>query len=139
MEGVISGIPSIAVSMHWEPEWPVEVGAAFVKRLVQQISVRGIARDILLNVNVPNLPQDQIRGVQVTRLGKRIYQDELIERTDPRGRKYYWIGGTHVSSQLDEGTDVAAIEEGYVTVTPIHMDLTNHRLLETVRSWDLRF
>ncbi|MDQ3927954.1 MAG: 5'/3'-nucleotidase SurE [Chloroflexota bacterium] len=139
MEGVVSGMPSIAVSMGWEPEWPVDVGAAFIKRLVQQISVRGLDKDILLNVNVPNIPHDQIKGVAVTRLGRRIYNDELIVRTDPRGRKYYWMGGTEVTNQLEEGTDVSAIEEGCVSITPIHLDLTNHKLLDKLRSWDLRF
>ncbi len=90
MEGVILGIPSIAVSMNTAPEWPVDVAAAFTKRLVEQVMVRGLDRDILLNVNVPNLPHDDIKGVQITRLGKRIYQDEFITRMDPRGRKYYW-------------------------------------------------
>ncbi|HYP19032.1 MAG TPA: 5'/3'-nucleotidase SurE [Chloroflexia bacterium] len=139
MEGIVSGMPSIAVSMGWEPEWLVDVGAAFVKRLVQQISVRGLDKDILLNVNVPSIPHDEIKGVEITRLGKRVYNDELIVRTDPRGRKYYWMGGTEVTNELAEGTDVSAIEEGRVSITPIHMDLTNHNLLDKLRSWDLRF
>lgn len=139
MEGVISGIPSIAVSMNTTPEWPVELAAAFVARLVEQVNERGLAKDILLNVNVPNLQHDQIRGVQITRLGKRVYNDELIVRTDPRGRKYYWMGGSAVTDHLEEGTDVAAVEGNYISITPIHMDLTNHRLLDTLRSWDLRF
>ncbi len=139
MEGVISGIPSIAVSMDTHPIWPVDVGAAFVRQLVEQIVERGLAKDILLNVNVPNLPREQIRGVQITRLGKRIYQDQLIVREDPRGRKYYWIGGTAVRHEREEGTDVTAVDDGYVSVTPIHLDLTNHKLIETLRSWDLRF
>src|SRR5437868_12834925 len=93
MEGIISEIPSIAVSMNTRPEWPVEIGAGFIKRLVAQINQHSLAKDILLNVNIPNIPEDQIRGVQITRLGRRIYKDELIVRTDPRGNKYYWIGG----------------------------------------------
>ncbi|MDQ6693134.1 MAG: 5'/3'-nucleotidase SurE [Chloroflexota bacterium] len=139
MEGVISGIPSIAVSMDVTPNWPTEVGAMFTARLVEQIVERGLAKDILLNVNVPNLPHDEVKGVKITRLGKRVYDDELLVRQDPRGRKYYWIGGTNVTNHIEEGTDVEAIEQGYVTVTPIHMDLTNHRLLDMLRSWDLRF
>lgn len=139
MEGVISGFPSIAVSMHTLPIWPVDVGAAFVKRLVGQVEERGLDKDILLNVNVPNLSHDDIKGVRITRLGRRVYQDELLKRTDPRGRTYYWMGGTQVHNDLEEGTDVAAEEEGYVSITPIHLDLTNHRLLEKLRGWDLRF
>lgn len=139
MEGVISGMPSIAVSMNIAPQWPVEVGAAFTKRLVEQVAQRGLEKDILLNVNVPNLPHDDIKGVLITRLGKRIYHDELISRVDPRGREYYWLGGNSVQDEREEGTDVAAIQDGYVSITPIHLDLTNHSLLDKLREWDLRF
>jgi 5'-nucleotidase len=139
MEGVISGLPSIAMSTDPVPTWPIDVAAAFAVRLVDQITKRGMASDILLNVNLPNLPQDQIKGVQITRLGKRIYEDKLIKRTDPRGRTYYWVGGSRVGSKREEGADVTAIEDGYVSITPIHLDLTNHALLETLRTWDLRF
>src|SRR5205085_175562 len=125
MEGIISEIPAIAVSMGTKPEWTVDTGAKFIKRLVDQVDIHGQAKDILLNVNVPNLPEDQIKGVQITRLGRRIYKDELIVRTDPRGHKYYWIGGEAppIHPRL-EGTDVTAIDDGYVSITPIHMDLT---------------
>jgi 5'-nucleotidase len=128
MEGIISEIPSVAVSMNTRPDWPVEMGAGFIKRLVAEISKHSLAKDILLNVNIPNIPEDQIRGVQITRLGRRIYKDELIVRTDPRGNKYYWIGGeTPPTHPRVDGTDVTAIDDGYVSITPIHMDLTAMR------------
>ena len=134
MEGLIAEIPSVAVSMNTKPEWPVDVGAAFIKRLVEQIGEHGLAKDILLNVNVPNTPEDQIKGVQITRLGWRIYKDELVVRTDPHGRKYYWIGGTvPPTHNREDGTDVTAIEDGYVSITPIHLDLTSMR----PEVWDL--
>ena len=139
MEGVIFGLPSIAVSMDTEPIWPVDVGAQFVSRLVQQISERGLEKDILLNVNIPNISHDEIKGVQITTLGRRIYDDQLIEGLDPRGRKYYWIGGNDIRSEGDEGSDVVAVADNYVSITPIHLDMTNHSLLEKLRSWDLRF
>ena len=118
--------------MDIDPIWPVDVGAQFVSRLVEQITKHGIDPDVLLNVNLPNLPHDEIKGVQVTTLGKRIYEDQLIKREDPRGKTYYWIGGSIIRSEGDKGTDVAAVADGYVSVTPIHMDMTNHRLLETL-------
>lgn len=139
MEAIINGIPAIAVSTDISPVWRIEVAAAAVARLVDQASKRGLEGHILLNVNVPSLPHEEIKGVQITRLGRRVYQDQLVEREDLRGRKYYWMGGLQVTNHPEEGTDVAAIEEGYVSVTPIHLDLTNHRLLETLRSWDLTF
>jgi 5'-nucleotidase len=77
---------------------------------------------------VPNISEDEIKGVQITRLGKRIYSDKLIERTDPRGRKYYWIGDSQPpTAHREEGTDATAVEDGYVSITPIHMDLTSFR------------
>jgi 5'-nucleotidase len=137
MEAVICEIPSIAVSMSTMPAWPVNMGAAFVKKLVGQISTQGLGPDILLNVNIPNLPEEQIQGVQITRLGRRIYRDELVERTDPRGNKYYWVGGNHPPTHHRvEGTDVTAVDDGYVSITPIHLDLTATRedIWEVLRS-----
>jgi 5'-nucleotidase len=134
MEGIVSEIPSIAVSMYTKPIWPVEMGAGFIKRLVAQITEHGLAKDVLLNVNIPNLPEEEIKGVMVTRLGRRMYKDELHVGSDPRGNRYYWIGGAEPPvDKLEEGTDVWAIADGYVSITPIHLDLTSLR--EDV--WDL--
>ena len=139
LEGIISEIPAIAVSADTHPMWQIEVAAGAVARLVQQVALRGLDNDILLNVNVPSRTFEEIKGLQVTRLGKRVYQDKLLERLDPRGRKYYWMGGTEVLSTHEEGTDATACDQGYVSITPIHLDLTNHKLLDRLRSWDLRF
>ena len=73
----------------------------------------------------------------MTRLGRRIYHDQLVKRLDPRGRPYYWIGGDIPQSHLEEGTDAHAVANGYISITPIHMDLTNHRLLKVIEGWDL--
>jgi 5'-nucleotidase len=91
-----------------------------------------------LNVNVPCGRRTDIRGVQVTRLGRREYRDELIKRQDPFGRDYYWIGGGPPGGQGEPGTDLHAVAEGYVSITPIRMDLTNLDLLEQVRAWRIR-
>jgi 5'-nucleotidase len=107
--------------------------------LVQQVSERGLEQDILLNVNIPNLSHDEIRGVRITTLGRRIYNDQLVKREDPRGRAYYWITGSDIRSEGGEDSDVVALDNNYVSITPIHLDMTNHNLLEKLRSWDLRF
>ncbi len=138
MEGVVIGVPSIAVSLADYYEWDFEYAASFAAQLAAHVLNEGLESDVLLNVNVPHLPREQVKGVQVTRLGRRIYQSELIKRTDPFGRDYYWIGGEIPTGDLTEGTDVAAVHEGYVSVTPIHLDLTNHALIEQLRSWNLR-
>lgn len=92
--------------------------------------------DTFLNVNVPDVPLAQIRGVRVTRLGKRIYRDALVEREDPSGKKYYWIGGEPPSGVVEEGTDVGAIAQNFVSITPVHMDMTSHALLDPLRNWE---
>lgn len=140
MAGVIGGVPGVAVSLagRWDtPEWEFTAAARFTAALVADIARTGVAPDLLLNVNVPDLPPGAITGVAVTRAGRRIYADALIERTDPAGRRYFWVGGEMPGGHAEPGTDIAAIEEGAISITPIHLDMTNHRLLEAVarRDW----
>lgn len=134
MEGIIAGVPSIAVSLHGQRTSDFAPAARFAARLALEVHERGLPNDVLLNVNVPAEP---IQGVAITRLGTRIYRDELVVRHDPRGRPYYWIGGAEPEGSLDEGTDTAAIANGYISVTPIHFDLTNSHWLDELRGWDL--
>ncbi len=138
MEAVLSEIPGIAVSMEGRGTWNFPLAATFAARLVEQVVRNGLASNVLLNVNVPAATQDEVAGVRITRLGVRKYADELITRTDPFGRKYYWIAGEPLPGEAEEDTDVWAITHKYISVTPIHMDLTNHRLIEVLQGWDLR-
>jgi len=89
----------------------------------------------LLNVNVPYLPVDQIRGFHLTRQGLRVYRDQLVSRRDPRGRPYYWIGGEAPTGVIEDGTDYGALAAGYVSITPLHLDLTAHQAMAGLRSW----
>ncbi|MBI5567406.1 MAG: 5'/3'-nucleotidase SurE [Chloroflexi bacterium] len=136
MEGALSGLPSIAVSVENADADPdaYEHAAAFAAHLVPIVLGRGLAREVLLNVNVPVGP---IKGVQITRMGQRVYNDKLDTRIDPRGRPYYWIGGTVPTGIPDDGTDVGAISHGYISVTPIQMDMTAYRFQETLKGWAL--
>jgi 5'-nucleotidase len=139
MEAVICGVPGIAVSLH-NPEravWDFRSAAQAAAQIVRHVERRGLPAEVLLNVNVPPGPPEDIRGIQVARLGRRIYRDELVVRHDPRGRPYYWIGGGEPENHLEEGTDVSAVVGGYVSVTPVHFDLTSHRWLAELRSWGL--
>ena len=138
MEGVVSGVPAIAVSLADYYEWDFRYAASFAARLARRVLREGLESDVLLNVNVPRGRRADIRGVKVTRLGRREYNDELIRRKDPFGRDYYWIGGAPPSGAGEPGTDIHAVEAGYVSVTPIELDLTNHDLLEQIASWDLK-
>jgi 5'-nucleotidase len=137
MEAVISELPAVAVSIEDYLDWHFATAAAFIARLVRKVELNGIPAGVLLNVNVPNVPESAIGGVRVTRLGRRIYRDELVRRLDPRGRPYYWIGGDIPQSHLEEGTDAHAVANNQISVTPIHLDLTNHRLLEVIAGWQL--
>jgi 5'/3'-nucleotidase len=137
MEGALSGIPSIAVSLESNQIFQdYSVAAEYARRLAALVLSQGLPPNTLLNANVPGLTAAQIRGVCVTRCGKRIYRDELIERVDPRGNKYYWIGGERPGGEADlEGTDIWALANGFVSITPIHMDMTSHGLLDQLTSW----
>ncbi len=137
MEGLLSNIPSIAISIGaFGGDIDYGPSASFATLLARNILERGLAPDTLLNVNVPPLPRDQIARVEVTRLGKRTYRDQLVERLDPYGNPYYWVGGPAVSEEAEDGTDVAAMRAGKISVTPIALDLTNHALLEELARWD---
>jgi 5'-nucleotidase len=138
MEAVVCGVPAVAMSLNEFYQWDFTYAAEFAARLARHILENGLDSDVLLNVNVPHLPRSEVKGVAVTRLGKRVYNDELIRRTDPFGRDYFWIGGEIPTGELEEGTDLAAIHENYVSITPILMDLTNHALIQQVSAWNLR-
>ena len=93
--------------------------------------------ETLLNVNLPAIDPSEVRGVRVTRLGRRVYSDSLTRAVDPNGREYFWIGGGGVEWVVEEGTDFDAVNRGYISVTPLHLDLTNYRILAGVEGWDL--
>jgi 5'-nucleotidase len=133
MEGALSGIPSIAVSV--EDAVAYERAAQFAAFLAPIVHEHGLPRYVLLNVNVPAA---EIQGVQITRLGERVYHDELVAREDPRGRPYYWIGGGIPTGVPGDGTDVGALHNGYISVTPIQMDMTAYQFMESLQAWSLK-
>lgn len=134
MEGTLLGIPSIAVSLAARGRFDFAPAAAFAATLAAEVLARPLAPDTLLNVNVPDIPRAEMTGFQITRQGKRRYGEGLIEKVDPRGRKYYWIGSDELGFVDEPGTDFAAIKAGAVSITPIHLDLTHHPSLERLRS-----
>jgi 5'/3'-nucleotidase len=123
-EGTLIGIPSVAISQEIETGFTFDAAAEFAERLARWLLKEPLPPGTLINVNIPaGGPQ----GVRVTRLGKRRYGETVIEKTDPRGRPYYWIGSTIPVGELEEGTDISAIAEKYVSMTPLHLDLTDYR------------
>ncbi len=136
MEGVINGIPSFAISLDTYQDGDFSYAARFASRLASMVLEKGLPSGTFLNVNVPNVPATEICGVQVTRLGKRVYRDVLIERQDPQGRNYYWIGGEPPTGVMEEGTDIWALAHHCISITPLHLDMTEYRLLEAMQGWE---
>jgi len=131
IEGSLLGIPSIAVSLViQETPYQFRAAAEFAAILAAEVITQGMPSDTLLNVNVPNLPRQALQGYRLTRQGKRRYAETIEARVDPRGKKYYWIGGDDLGFDPDEGTDCVAVHEGLISVTPLHVDLTNYRALQ---------
>ena len=132
MEGTLSGIPSMAVSV--EASEAYASAADFAARLAPIVLRQGLPPNVLLNINVPRGP---IKGIQITRLGQRVYHDELVARVDPRGTPYYWIGGEAPTGLPDDGTDIGALHHGYISITPLQMDMTATNFIETLKTWSL--
>jgi 5'-nucleotidase len=139
MEAVIAGVPGIAVSLEAMDNLTGEIdygpASRAASKVVRQVIENGLSHEILLNVNVPYLPADKIRGIALTRQGLRVYHSRLDERTDPRGKPYYWIGGDAPTGVPERGTDVGALAEGFVSVTPLQLDLTAYRALTDLNTW----
>jgi 5'-nucleotidase len=138
VEATLFGIASIAISVagfediRWQP------AAAFAARLAQEAHHHGLPPDTFLNVNVPNLPGEEIRGVEITRQSSRRYVNRLEKRSDPRGRVYYWLtGSTQPDENSDPGTDARAVLDGRISVTPLRLDMSHEELKPLFRSWDL--
>ena len=135
MEGTILGIPSIAVSLASRNHFRFDAAAEFALRAARKALLHGLPKDTLLNINFPDLPAEEVRGVRITRQGKRIYEDSIVEKRDPRGRKYYWIGGDSLRSEEMPGSDLEAVEQNWISVTPVHLDFTNYASMRVLRRW----
>lgn len=139
MEAAIGGLPAVAVSLdspvNADEERDFSAAAEIAGRIARRVAVAGLPRNALLNVNVPYLPLAEIKGIRVTRLGLRVYRDELVRRDDPQGRPYFWIGGEAPTGVPEEGTDVGALNEGFVAVTPLQMDMTAYNLMAEISDW----
>ncbi len=135
MESVINNCPAFAISQEYYEHPDFALAAVAAKTVARNLLEHGLSKGELINVNVPAVPIEECEGFEVTRLGKRIYQDQLVERLDPRGIPYFWIGGPPPSGQAIVGTDFHAVVNRRIAVTPIHLDLTGRRLLKRLRTW----
>jgi 5'/3'-nucleotidase len=136
IEGILLGIPSFAISIAAREDFRFAEAAEVAFHTATRIVQDGLPAGTLLNINVPNVPVDKIEGTLITRLGKRIYHQMTVERVDPRGKKYYWIGGGEPDWEREEGTDLDAVDRKFVSITPLHLDMTDYSSFDGLRSME---
>jgi 5'-nucleotidase len=136
-EATFLGIPAFAISLAAREDFRYQVAANFALQVATHIMKGGIPKDTFLNINVPNVKEDEIRSYTITRQGKRVFADAIVEKVDPRGKKYYWIGGGDQGFQEIEGTDCYAIAHHLISITPLCVDLTNHAAIQELEGWRL--
>lgn len=138
MEANLMGIPALAVSLAtFAPTSHFDDAAQATLPIIREFIRNPLPEDTFLNINVPDRPLAEIRPPLITRQGKRSFVGKIVDKIDPRGRKYYWIGSEEPSFMDEDGTDFNAVGAGHVSVTPLHLDLTNYRALETLSRWNL--
>lgn len=136
MEGRFLGFPAIAVSLVTrQPPHHYDTAARVAMELVERLCANPLPSDTILNVNVPDVSWDQIEGLEATRLGHRHKAEPVVKGTDPRGRPIYWVGPAGAEQDAGPGTDFHAVRTGHVSITPIHVDLTQYAALENVADW----
>lgn len=139
LEATLMGIPAIAISLATQGAGVnFDAAAALAAKLAQMVFEKGLPPDTFLNVNVPDLPEGQLLAPLITCQGKRSYEGTIVDKVDPRGRNYYWIGTADLSFRDIPGSDYHAVSRGHVSISPLHIDLTNYASLEALRGWDLR-
>jgi 5'-nucleotidase len=134
-EGRFLGLPAIAVSVISSNPSHLDDAARVVEILVSRLIEKPLEQDTIFNVNIPDLPFEQLKGMQVTRLGHRHKAEPVVKDTDPRGQPIYWVGPAGPEQDAGPGTDFHAVKTGFVSVTPIHVDLTQHSLIGSVSDW----
>jgi len=140
MEGTLLGIPSVAISLvHGDDRW-MDGYEGVVRKLATMIVGEPLQKlfpsDTLLNVNLPDRDPEAVRGVRITSLGKRVYTDPVVTDKDPHGKTYFWIGGGEATWEGPAGADYLAVEDGFISITPVHLDLTNHRVIPDLKPWE---
>ena len=133
MEGTLLGVPSIAVSLAAPDQGSFDEAARIAQLIAMRTLTEGLPPKTLLNVNVPG---GRPKGIRFTRLGHRVYKEKVVEETDPRGKTYYWIGGGPPLWDNREATDIIAVQDGYASVTPLHLDLTHYDALQRLGQWE---
>lgn len=135
MEGTLLGIPSFAISLVSRDNFNFKIAARFAAKLARYIFKKGLPKDTLLNVNVPE--DVNVKGYRITKQGKRVYGDAVVEKIDPRGKKYYWIGGDILRWEAGKDTDFEATANNFISITPVHLDMTNYASFRELHNWKI--
>ena len=138
MEAGIEGIPAIGFSLldyKWDANF--EPAKPFIKKITEKVLSDGLPKDVILNVNIPNLEAEQIKGIKIARQAKAQWIEEFDKRTNPMGKDYYWLSGEFVNQDQGEDTDEWALANGYISVVPVQFDLTAHTAISTLKKWNL--
>ena len=135
MEGAMRNVPSLAVSIAAFEDFKFESAALFIKNFISHLMKDSLPDSLILNINVPNLDYNRIEGIEITRHGKRVYQDELKIIRDPQGATHYWLGGDLPEGKIEPDTDFEAIHNHKISITPLSLDLTNYKIIPKVKDW----
>jgi 5'-nucleotidase len=138
MEATVLGVPAISISYAGEDFESIEAWEPTLEKLLAQLARADVFPvSTLLNVNLPSVEPQEVKGIRITSLGQRRYSDSLTRALDPSGKEYFWIGGGATTWRGSQDSDFRAVAEGYISVTPLHLDLTNYQTIEEIRGWDL--
>lgn len=139
MEGTILGVQSVAVSLASFADLHYQTGADFILEFLDNFNSMKLASKTLLNVNIPPVAKEKVAGVKITKLGVHRYIDVFEKRTDLRGKTYYWLAGESIEYEDEENTDISAVKKNYISITPIHYDLTNYDFIDSLSKWNINF
>jgi 5'-nucleotidase len=139
IEGRYLGLPAIALSLATQGKSGIvrhfDTAQYFIKKIIKNLEANPLPQDTILNINFPNLPIEQIKGIKVTRFGNRHKAENTVKQLDPRGRAIYWIGPAGPEADAGEGTDFHAIKNGFVSITPMQVDMTKHAAIDAIKEW----
>lgn len=138
VEAGIEGIPAIGFSLldyNWNANF--EPAKPFIKKIAEQVLANGLPEGVVLNVNLPNLPEKEIKGIKVCRQAKAMWTEKFDKRTNPMGKDYYWLSGKFVNLDKGEDTDEWALAQGYISVVPVQFDLTAHHAIQVINGWEM--
>lgn len=136
LEGTLLGVPSLAISQEGTRNFQFKAAAYYARQIARTVLERGLPEETFLNVNIPDRLRASIPGVRLTSLSRRRFENPVVEKVDPRGRRYYWIAGTRVSWERHPPSDHETLRQGMVSITPLHIDVTHYQALEQLRSWE---